>query len=439
MLDYHFVKANLDAVKLAVKHKGMNVDIDEYIEIAGAWKQARADWEKINAERNKLDRELKRAASFRPDSALIESAKQLKSKERVMFERLTELAKQKKSLELQLPNLPWSGSPIGPDSASNRVIKSWGELPRFGFTPRDHITLGRQLDLIDIDRGVNTSGFRGYYLKNEAVTMQYGLLMLGLKLMRKAGYTLMVPPSLVHGFALTGSGQFPFGVTETYEATSPLDKRSVDESANRLKRNLYLAGTSEPSLLAYYEKMTIPADQLPIRLCGIGPCYRSEIGSYGKDTRGLYRVHEFIKVEQVVICQPDQAEADVHFEKMLGVSEQILRLLKLPYQLVETSTGDMGAGKRRMVDIETWMPSRNGYGETHSCSDLTDWQARRLGIRAEHHGQRLFAYTLNNTVIASPRILIAILENNQQADGSIKVPKALQPSVGCRYIKPRQK
>ena len=269
--------------------------------------------------------------------------------------------------------------------------------------------------------------------------MQSGLMMLGLNLMRQAGYTLMVPPSLVHGFALTGSGQFPFGINETYEATAPLDKRTGDQETNRQRRYLYLAGTSEPSLLAYYEKQVIPSDQLPIRVSGISPCYRSEIGSYGKDTKGLYRVHEFMKVEQVVICRPDQSEADNHFEKMLDFSEQLLQELDLPYQMVETSTGDMGPGKRRMVDLETWMPSRNDYGETHSCSDLTDWQARRLGIRTELNGQRHYAYTLNNTVIASPRILIAILENNQQADGSVTVPKALKPFVGSSQIKPKQK
>ncbi len=439
MLDYQFIKNNVEALRHAVKNKGIVFDVEHYLKVIEGWRPAQTEWEKVNAERNKLDQQFKADSALRQSGQAIDKARNLKARSKHLADKLKELTKEKQTLELAVPNLPWPGAPVGPDSQSNKVIKQWGKPLKFSYKPKDHIQLGQELDLIDFDRGVNTAGFRGYYLKNEAVMMQSGLMMLGLSLMRRAGYTLMVPPSLVHGFALTGSGQFPFGINETYEAIAPLDKRTGDEAANRQKRYLYLAGTSEPSLLAYYEKQVIPADRLPIRVCGLSPCYRSEIGSYGKDTKGLYRVHEFMKVEQVVICQPDQTEADSHFEKMLGFSERLLQDLKMPYQLVETSTGDMGAGKRRMVDIETWMPSRNGYGETHSCSDLTDWQARRLGIRTEQAGQRQYVYTLNNTVIASPRILIAILENNQQADGSVSVPKILQPFVGCRRIKPKQK
>ncbi len=198
----------------------------------------------------------------------------------------------------------------------------------------------------------------------------------------------------------------------------------------------YLAGTSEPALLAYYADTILEEDQLPLKLCGISPCYRSEIGSYGKDTRGIYRVHEFMKAEQVVICKADMIEGEQWLETLRTISEEMLQALKLPYRVLNICTGDMGAGKYKMYDLEIWMPSRNAYGETHSDSNLTDWQARRLNIRYRtKDGKVHFAYTLNNTAFASPRILIPILENYQQADGSVTVPEVLREYVGKDIIK----
>jgi seryl-tRNA synthetase len=239
----------------------------------------------------------------------------------------------------------------------------------------------------------------------------------------------MIPPALIREFALVGSGHLPFGRDEVYQLTTT---KHQDDGLQ------YLAGTSEPALLAYYANQTIDQKKFPIKLCGLSSCYRSEIGSYGKDTKGLYRVHEFMKVEQVVMTPPDHAISDAMFDEMLGHAESLLKDLRLPYRLIETSTGDMGAGKYRMVDIETWMPGRNAYGETHSNSHLTDWQARRLGIRMKTDKGSAFVHTLNNTMIASPRILIAILENNQRSDGSVEVPKILQSFVGKKVLKPRQ-
>ena len=259
--------------------------------------------------------------------------------------------------------------------------------------------------------------------------MQYGLIQHALKKMQSKGFGLMIPPTLVREFAFFGSGHFPFGKADQYQVKTAdeLDKDSTDPT--------YLAGTSEPALLAYYSDKTLSEKDLPIKVCGVSSCFRGEIGSYGKDTAGLYRVHEFMKVEQVVLCRADIIESDKWLEDMREIAQEMLIDLKLPHRVLNICTGDMGAGKYKMYDIETWMPSRKSYGETHSDSNLTDWQARRLNIKYKSaDGKVKHVYTLNNTVIASPRILIPILENYQQKDGSVVIPEILRPYVGKEVI-----
>ncbi len=250
--------------------------------------------------------------------------------------------------------------------------------------------------------------------------------------MKEKGFTLMIPPTILREFALIGSGHFPFSKEDIYQIANPgklADGKKISEL-------VFLAGTAEPSLLAYFSDKVLEKKELPIKVCGFSSCYRSEIGSYGKDTKGLYRLHEFRKVEQVVLCENNIEESNHWLEEMRLISQEVLEELKLPYRVIQICTGDMGAGKYKMYDIETWMPSRDNYGETHSDSNLTDWQARRLNIKyKDEKGERKFVHTLNNTVIASPRILIAILENYQQKDGSIKVPEVLQKYLGFNSIK----
>jgi len=235
----------------------------------------------------------------------------------------------------------------------------------------------------------------------------------------------------VRDFALVGSGHFPSFKEEIYQIANPSDIREQDDAPEPL----YLAGTSEPSLLAYYADHTFAEQDLPVRMCGISQCYRSEVGSYGKDTKGLFRLHEFVKVEQVIICKNDTAVSNAFLEELRGVAEELLQDLKLAYRVIQICTGDMGAGKHKMYDVETWMPSRNGYCETHSDSNLTDWQARRLNMKYKTaDGKREYVHTLNNTAIASPRILIALLETYQQQDGSIVIPEVLRPYMGYREV-----
>ena len=420
MLDIQFIRDQRDRVVDAVAKKRIELDVAQLLELDETRRALVTRRDDLLAERNRLsiDEAKVRGPVLKAELAKLEPKLAVTQ---TMFDELM----------FKVPQIPASDAPVGGEE-SNREIKRVGEPTKFHFQPKDHIELGTSLDLLDIERGAKVSGFRGYYLKNEAVLLHYGLMQLALEMMRARGFTLMVPPTKVRESALIGSGQFPAFRPETYQVGNAA--RLNDESEREPE---YLVGTAEPSLLAYHAERTLPTTELPVKLCGISPCYRSEIGSYGKDSRGLYRIHEFLKVEQVVLCAADDAEQQRYFNELLGVAEQLLSDLELPYRVLDVATGDMGPGKVRQHDIETWMPSRKGYGETHSCSMLGDWQARRLGIKyVDAAGERRYVYTLNNTVVASPRILIALLENHQQEDGSVRIPNVLQSYVGTSVLHP---
>lgn len=420
MLDIHFIRRNVDAVRDAITKKRMDVDLDRLLELDDQRRNLIAQRDELLATRNALrvDQMKEQGPAIKQQLATIEP-------------RLADVEVEFHSLMLQIPQLPAADATVGPADRAP-LVKTVGALPTFDFPMKDHLTLARQLDLIDTVRGAAVSGYRGHYLKNETTLIHHGLMQLGLKLMRDRGFTIMVPPTIVKELPLEGSGHFPFGRDEIYQIGNP--GRMADGSER--KEPLYLVGTAEPSLLAYYADQVLNAKTLPVKVAGISQCYRSEIGSYGKDTKGLYRVHEFMKVEQVVLTEATDEAQQAAFQAMLEPVEELLQALELPYRIIDTTTEDMGAGKVRMYDVETWMPSRNAYGETHSASMLGDWQARRLNIKyTTADGVKQFVYTLNNTVIASPRILIALLENHQQADGSVRVPKVLQPYVGTDAIR----
>lgn len=309
-----------------------------------------------------------------------------------------------------------------------------GQIPKFDFVPLDHIALGKKLDILDFESGVQVSGNRGYILKNEGVLLHFAVLWHVVQKLKAKGFTLLVPPIIMKSMALFGSGHFPFDTENVYRLIPQghIGQKEKNES-------LFLGGTSEPSLLAMNAGRVFDESELPLKLCGFSPCFRSEAGSYGRDAKGLYRVHEFWKVEQVVICRNDVSESEKWLQELLKISQEILTDLKLPFRVVQNASGDMGAGKYKMYDLETWMPGRKAYGETHSDSALLDWQARRLNIKyKKSSGKTEYAHTLNNTGIASPRILIPLLENHQQADGSVSVPKVLQPYLGTKIISPKK-
>jgi seryl-tRNA synthetase len=431
MLDIKFIRKNPQAVKEACKKKNIKCDIDKLLDLDEKKLKLQQDIEAIAGEKNKASKAIPLAKDAAEKQAIIAAMQALGDNEASLEKKHKEIESEYYALMLAVPNIPSLDSPVGMNDEGNKEVSKWGEIPKFDFDVKDHIQLGKDLDLIDIEAGIKTSGFRGYYLKNEAVLLQYGIFWHALNKMRERGFELFIPPTKVREFALIGSGHFPAGRDEVYVIGNP----GKLQSGEAVKEPAYLAGTSEPSLLAYHADSVIAEKKLPIKMCGISQCYRSEVGSYGKDAKGLYRVHEFMKVEQVVICKDDSAEANKWLEDMREISQEILKDLGLPHRVLAICTGDMGAGKYKMYDIETWMPSRQAYGETHSDSNLTDWQARRLNMRyKDKEGKMKFPYTLNNTVVASPRILIAILENYQQKDGSVVVPEALRPCLGGQKI-----
>lgn len=450
MLDIKFIRENTDKVKKAIQDKRIDLSLDDLLDVDRSRRTLLTEVEQLQATKNAFSKELPTMKEDEKKVKLLEM-KEVSDREAELKVKLREVEQRYEGLMLLVPNIPAPETPIGPDDSANVPWKYWSptlgivdpkdedkvkQIPTtFDFQIKDHMVLGKELDLIDTEAGVEVSGFRGYFLKNEAVLIQQALINLALEKLRAKGFTLTVPPVLVRDFALVGSGHFPMGKSEVFQIANA---GSMESGKAEHQEAAYLAGTSEPSLLAYTANKVYAEKDLPIKLAGLSSCYRSEIGSYGKDTKGLYRVKEFVKVEQVVICKADVNEADVWLENLREIAEDILQSLKLAYRVIHVCTGDMGAGKYKMYDIETWMPSRNGYGETHSDSSLTDWQSRRLNIRYKAaDGSLKHAFTLNNTALASPRILIPILENYQQKDGSLVVPEVLRKFVGMDIIKPK--
>ena len=435
MLDIKFIKQNKEKVKEAALLKRVPVDIDLLLELNEKRGDILTEIEKLRAEKNKNVDDIQKVSkdNIAEKNLFVENGKKIKEKLKEIEDQFRSVDEKFKGLMLIVPNIPSEDSPVGKSDEDNIEVAKWGEIPQFKFPFKNHIELGVDLDLLDLDMGVKVSGFRGYFLKNDAVLLHFAVLWYALNKLIQKGFTPLLPPTLVNEFALVGSGHFPFGKDEVYQVGNSGDVKDGDEVSN----SKYLAGTSEPSLMAYYADKVLEEKDLPVKVCGISQCYRSEVGSYGKDAKGLYRIHEFMKVEQVVLCKADIGESNKWLEEMRGISEEILQDLKLPHRVLSICTADMGAGKYKMYDIETWMPSRNSYGETHSDSSLTDWQTRRLNIKyAKQGGEKEYAYSLNNTAIASPRILIAIMENYQKEDGSIEIPEVLRPYMNNKtFIK----
>jgi len=427
MIDINLIRENPKTVQKAAKDKNIDVDINHVLEIDKKYKELSIAVQKLREERNILTTSMK----GKPTPQQIEKGRTLKEKLGKQEHDLKAVGGELKTWFLKVPNIPAEDTPIGPNSKFNKEINEWGKIPKFNFPIKSHMEIGKDLDILDFVAGAKVSGFRGYYLKNEGALLHWAVLNFAFQKMISHGFTPMVPPTLIHEFVLLGSGHFPFGRQDIYQIANP----GKLESGEEIKNPIYLAGTSEPSLLAYFADKILTEKELPVKVCALTQCYRSEVGDYGKDTKGLYRIHEFTKVEQVVICKNDLKESEKLHQEMQSISEEILQELNLPYHVVQNSTGDMGAGKYKMFDIETWMPARNNYGETHSNSNLTDWQARRLNMKFKNkEGIINYCFTLNNTVIASPRILIAILENYQQEDGSILIPKILQKYLNKEKI-----
>ncbi len=425
MLDIKFIRENPEIVKDAAVKKGINPGIiDELLSVDKTRREFIQAAETIRAEQKKTqDRE--------EGTRLKEKFKKLHEEERFVG-----IEQKFDELMVQIPNIISPDSPVGKSDKDNVDIYHWGEPKKFDFDPRDHIALGTSLDILDFEKGAKIAGFRGYYVKNEGVLLIMGIMMYALNKMVEKGYKLMIPPTLVKEFVLAGSGYFKGlsynpEIDEIYEVATP-DKESTGEISKDKK---FLVGTAEPSLLAYYSDEILREEDLPIRVCGYSQCYRSEIGSYGKELKGMYRVHEFMKVEQVVVAAANLEEADKLQDEMTGISGEMHEELGLPYRRLQICTGDMSPGKYRAFDLEAWLPGMNRWAETGSASDFLDWQARRLNVRyTDKNGDKKFAFLLNNTALPSPRVFIAILENYQTKDGKIEVPEVLQKYVGKKVI-----
>ena len=423
MLDIKFIRENADLIKEGARKKRIKVDIDRLLEVDEERRKLLHETETLKADKNAASQAI---AQLNGDEkkAAIDRMKHVSSKIKEIDARLDSVIGEYDALMLQVPNPPDDEVPDGEDEHDNVEIRRVGDIPVFDFEPRDHVALGELLDIIDIPRGVKLAGSRSYILKSEGVLLEYAVLMYALHTMVKLGFTPMITPHLVKDIAMIGTAYFPGGEEQAYSCE---------------RDNLHLIGTAEVPVTSYHYDEILDEKDLPLHYCGISPCYRREAGTYGKDTKGLYRIHQFQKVEQVIFCQADPDVSAEKHEFITANSENLVKAFGLPYRVVIVCGGDLGQPQKRKYDIECWMPSRNGYGETHSSSKFYDFQARRLKTRyRDSTGNVRFCHTLNNTFVATPRILISILECNQRKDGSVVIPEVLRPFMGgIEVIEPK--
>jgi seryl-tRNA synthetase len=412
MVDLRQLREDPDRFREGAQKKGFRVDVDgvlrcdeERRRLQAAVDRRRQDLGLKSARMKKVEGEERRK--------LQEELKSFSKAIKIDEIRLRQKESELEAGLLQIPNPPFEDVPIGKDENENVELRRWGDLPQFSFAPKDHVELGLLHEMIDIERGVKVAGTRSYYLKNEGAMLENALMRYAMDVLLERGYTPFTTPVLVREDCMVGSGFFPTGREESY---------SIE------KDELFLIGTSEVTLVSYHRDEILEEEELPKKYAAFTPCFRREAGSYGKDVRGLFRVHQFQKIEQVVICSDDYDEMRKYHEELLSNAEDIVQSLGLPYRVVEVCTGEMGMGQIKKHDIECWMPGRSGYGETHSCSSFADFQARRSKLRYKSKdGNNRFPFTLNNTAAASPRQLIPIIENYQNEDGSITVPEVLVP------------
>jgi len=419
MLALDFVKANRETVERAISDKGVDLDVDALLVLDTQVRALKTEIEALRAERNAISAQFPKA-SPEEKAELGRKAKEAGARASTLEGELGEQEAALKALMLKLPGIPYEGAPVGPDESFNTVVRQEGEPPKFDFEPLDHVALIEKNDWADLSRVTQVSGSRTYCLKGALALLETKLMGWALEKIADAGFTPITVPAIAREQAFLNQGQFPGHEEETYQLP---------------KDDLWLSGTAEVVLTSLHAGEILEADKLPILYAGFSPCFRREAGSAGKDVRGLLRVHQFVKVEQYVICEANDTQSATWHARLLELAESLLRDLEIPYQVIETSTGDMGLGKYRMNDIESWVPSLGKYRETHSCSTLHDWQARRANIRYRgSDGKVRFAHTLNNTALASPRILVPLLENHQTADGRVRLPKAMQQLMGREYL-----
>jgi len=421
MLDIKFIRENKRIVQEGAKKKHIDVDIERLIELDDTRLKQLKEIENLRNEVNKVSKNIVRNQDDAFKIQLIEEMRVVKEDIKEREEKLRKIMEEWQKIMLQVPNVPDISVPEGKDESANKEIRKWGEIPKFDFEPKSHIKLMEVLNMVDFERGIKVVGFRGYFLKNNGALLSLAIQRFVLDEMLKKEFELFIAPSLVKPENFLATGHFPKGKDDIYKT----------QDGN------YLTGTAEVPMTGYHMGEILDMKELPKKYIAISPCFRREAGSHGKDTKGLTRVHEFTKLEQFVLCEADHSKSVEIHEEITQNVEEILKKLELPYRIVICSTGDMSQGAVKTYDIETWIPSEKVYRETHSSSYYHDFQARRAGIRYKNeNGKKLYVHSLNNTAIAVPRILIPIIENNQQADGSIKIPEVLRKYMGGKeFIK----
>ncbi|HZL85800.1 MAG TPA: serine--tRNA ligase [Candidatus Krumholzibacteria bacterium] len=412
MLDIRTIRADPDAIRRAADLKRIPCDVDRLLALDAERRRLVQSADEMKATQNRTSKQIatlagpEREARIRDMQQLVANVKRLDEERKAVEAELD-------GLMLLVPNIPADDVPAGESEADNVELSRWGTPRTFDFEFKDHVQLGLELGLVDFERAAKIAGSRTYFLRGNGALLELAVLRFALDHIMAKGFVPMLVPHLVRPVAMIGTAYYPGG----------------EEQAYRVERDdLSLIGTAEVPLTSYHSSEILEAAELPKLYAGWSACFRREAGTYGKDTRGLYRIHQFQKIEQVVLCRADPAESRQWHQTILRNSEEILQQLELPYRVVNVCGGDLGRPQVQKFDLETWMPSRGQYSETHSASRFHDFQARRLDLRYRaEDGHVRFCHTLNNTVIASPRILIAILENNQRADGSIDVPAVLRP------------
>ena len=420
MLDIKFIRENPDLIKEGARKKHINFDVDALLSVEEKRKAALTAFESLKAQQNELSDNVAKATP-EERTALVEALKPIKESVQKAEEVVREVTKEWQALMLQVPNIPDVSVPEGEDDAGNVEISTWGEKPVFEFTPKNHIELMESLGMADFEKGAEVSGFRGYFLKGDGALLEFALWQFVTEFFRtkKADYEFMIVPSLVRRETLLGTGYLPQGEDDLYK-TQDAD---------------YLSGTAEVAVMSYFSDAMLSAADLPIKKIAFSTAFRREAGSHSKDTKGLFRVHEFHKFEQVILCEANHETSVAHHEELLKNAEELLQALQLPYHVVVNCGGDLGLGQVKKYDIEAWVPSQNTYRETHSCSYFHDFQSRRLNLKyKDAEGKSHFAHSLNNTALATPRILQHLVENYQQADGTIRVPTVLIPYIGKEFL-----
>ncbi len=400
MLDIKFIRENPEQVKQGCQKKQVNVDIDKLLELDKKRRELLQKIETLKAEQNKLGKDQQ------------EKAKEIKNKIKKIKPELSQMEKEFNKLMRQIPNIPLDDVIEGKAEEDNKVARTEGEKTKFDFKPKDYLEIAEKLDIIDIKRAAKVSGTRFGYLKGGAALLEFALINLAIDILTKESFTFIIPPVMLKREAMEGMGYLDRGAAEVYYLE---------------KDDLYLVGTSEQSIGAMHMNETFQKKDLPRRYMGFSTCFRREAGAYGKDTKGILRVHQFDKMEMFIFCEPEKSKQE--HELMLFLEEKLMQALELPYRVVDICSGDLGDPAAKKWDIEVWMPGQNQYRETHSTSNCTDWQARRLNIRYKSKDGVKFVHTLNGTVF-SQRPILAIIENYQQKDGSVVVPEVLQKYMG---------